>query len=247
MPLFRKLVFVAALSGLLGGLFVTAVHQAGTVQTILKAETYEKAAETVVNTAPAAVAPHSHAPGTPAHEHAAHDHDAGAWAPADGFERTGYTALADILTGVGFALLLVCGYALLGQFTGRQIDWRQGLIWGLAGFVTFVLAPGLGLRPEVPGTESAPLLARQLWWLATVIATGAGLALLFFTRKPWLLLAAIALLVLPHVIGAPQPEEYRSLAPETLVQRFVQEVFVTSLLFWAVLGGLSGYFYQRLR
>ena len=70
--------------------------------------------------------------------------------------------------GIGFALLLVSAYA----FSGASVDWRRGLYWGLAAFATFTLAPGLGLPPEVPGTSAAPLLDRQIWWVATAVATG---------------------------------------------------------------------------
>lgn len=244
MALFRRIFFVAALAGLLAGLFVTALHQVGTVPVILKAEVYEQAAE-----APAA-APAGHDHAAAGHDHAAaaaheHDHDSAAWEPQDGFERTGYTALADILTGIGFALLLVCGYALTGTLTGRQTGWRQGLLWGLAGFAVFTLAPGLGLRPEIPGTEAAPLADRQIWWVLTALATAAALALLVFGRRASLAVLAVALLVLPHVIGAPLPVEFHSAAPEALAHRFAETAFATSLLFWAALGALTGYFYQR--
>jgi cobalt transporter subunit CbtA len=219
---------------------VTALHQVGTVPVILKAEVYEQAAEA----APAAH-DHNHDRATaPAAAHA-HDHAAAAWEPADGFERTGYTALADILTGIGFALLLVCGYALTASLTGRQTGWRQGLLWGLAGFAVFTLAPGLGLRPEIPGTEAAPLADRQVWWIATALATAGGLALLVFGRRAMLAVLGIALLVAPHVVGAPLPADFHSAAPEALAHRFAETAFATSLLFWAALGGLTGYFYQR--
>jgi len=241
MALFRRIFFVAALAGLIAGLFVTALHQVGTVPVILKAEIYEQAADS-------APATHDHA----AHAHGgsaamAHDHGVGAWEPRDGFERTGYTVLADILTGIGFALLLVCGYALTGTLTGRQADWRQGLLWGLAGFAVFTLAPGLGLKPEIPGTEAAPLAERQLWWVLTSLATAGGLALLVFGRRGVFAVLAVVLLVLPHVIGAPLPTEFRSAAPEALAHRFAETAFATSLLFWAVLGTLTGHFYQRFR
>src|SRR3546814_13405119 len=51
--------------------------------------------------------------------------------------------------------------ALTGTLTGRQTGWRQGLLCGLVGFAVFTLAPGLGLRPEIPGTEAAPLADRD--------------------------------------------------------------------------------------
>jgi len=129
---------------------------------------------------------------------------------------------------------------------GRRYNWQTGLYWGLAGFAAFTLAPGLGLPPEVPGTEAAPLLARQVWWVATVAGTCGGLACLFFGRKPLWCLAGIALLVTPHIYGAPQPAEFKSAAPEAIEHQFIVAVVITSLVFWAAARTLSGYFYKRI-
>lgn len=229
MAALRRIVLVAALAGLIAGILVAVAHEIVTVPTILKAETYEKAAE-------AQPAPHAHAIPDAAHEDAA-----GAWAPREGIERKAFTALADILTGIAFALLLASAIAL----RGAEVDWRRGLYWGLAGFATFTLAPGLGLPPTVPGTEATALNDRQIWWAATAAATAAGLAMMFLGRKIWWAAAGLALLVLPHVVGAPQPVEADSLAPAALAHQFVVATVVTSLLFWAVLGSLTGYFYRR--
>jgi cobalt transporter subunit CbtA len=231
MEMFRRIFFVALLAGLGAGVFVTVVHEIATVPVILKAETFEKAGEAAPVADEAATT-----------DHAGHEHDAAAWEPADGFERMAFTVLADILTGVGFALLLVAAYAL----RGGEMDWRKGLYWGLAGFATFTLAPGLGLPPEVPGTEAAPLLDRQVWWVVTALATGGGLALVFFARQALWVVGGIALIVLPHIYGAPQPAEYKSLAPESVAHQFIVAVVITSLLFWLVLGSLTGFFYKRM-
>src|SRR5262245_21685033 len=145
MQVFRRLFIAAASAGLLSGLFVTLVHQVTTVPVILDAEVFEKAADEKAAAAPAPTTDATHEDG---HDH---EHDAAAWEPQDGFERTAYTLGADLLTGIGFALLLIAAYAI----SGRSIDWRQGVYWGLAGFVVFTLAPGLGLPPEVPGTAAA--------------------------------------------------------------------------------------------
>lgn len=243
MDIFRRLFFVALLAGSLSGLAVTAIHQVGAVPIILEAEIYEKSAEE-----------HGH-PGI-AHEQANHDeaamaqaaavaeehsHDSEAWEPQDGLERTTYTALADVLTGIGFALVLVAGYTLRGQ----DMDWRKGLFWGLAGFAAFTLAPTLGLPPEVPGTEAAPLVPRQVWWIATVAMTGGGLAVLAFRREALWAVAAVVLIALPHLLGAPQPAEHHSVAPEALAHRFVVTAVLSSLLFWLCLGGTTGYLYRK--
>ncbi|MDQ7251318.1 CbtA family protein [Dongia sedimenti] len=244
MQMFRRLFIAAASAGLLSGLFVTLIHQVTTVPVILEAEVFEKAAEAPVPAADAAT-PAASTEAAHDHDHAAEDHTHGGdeWEPQDGFERTAYTVLADLLTGVGFALLLIAVFAV----SGRAVDWRQGVYWGLAGFAIFILAPGLGLPPEVPGTAAADLTARQVWWVATALLTAGGLALLFYVKepKPLWIVVALALIVAPQAIGAPQPAEYSSAAPEALAHRFIVATMIAQLLFWAVLGALSGYFYKR--
>jgi cobalt transporter subunit CbtA len=231
MEVFRRLVFAALCAGALSGIVVAAAHQLTTVPLILAAETYEQQAAAQ----PSADA-HSHGSG------AASAAAAAEWEPENGVERTLYTLAADLLTAIGFALLLAAGLAL----RGGTVTWREGLLWGLGGFAAFTLAPGIGLPPEVPGTEAALLLPRQLWWLATVIATGAGLALLAFTRRAFYAATALLLLVLPHLWGAPQPVEHVAAAPPALAHQFVVAVTVASLLFWGILGASTGYFYCRL-
>ncbi len=230
MTVLRRLVFAAACAGLLTGLLVTVMHQVGTVPVILQAEVYERAAD----------AGHGawHAAQPPG---AAHDHEDHGWEPRDGLERTAYTALADILAAIGYGLLLAAAFAL----RGKEVTWRAGLWWGLAGFAAFTLAPGLGLPAEVPGTEAAPLLSRQLWWVATAALTGSGLALLAYGRQwAWSVLAVL-LIALPHLWGAPQPAEPGSAAPEALAHQFAVAVTVVSFLSWAVLGSSTAYFYRR--
>jgi cobalt transporter subunit CbtA len=243
MQMFRRLFIAAASAGLLSGLFVTLIHQVTTVPIILEAEVFEKAAdEKAAAAAPATDA--TDATSTEAsHDGHDHEHDAEAWEPQDGFERTAYTAGADLLTGIGFALLLVAAFGV----SGRAIDWRKGVYWGFAGFAIFTLAPGLGLPPEVPGTQAAELDIRQIWWIGTAVATAIGLALLFYVQqpKPLWIVVAVALIVLPHAIGAPQPDEHHSAAPEALAHRFIVAVTMAELLFWTVLGALSGTFYKR--
>jgi uncharacterized membrane protein YbhN (UPF0104 family) len=51
------------------------------------------------------------------------------WEPENGAEHTAYTVIADILTGIGFALLLAAGLTL----RGGEVTWRAGLFWGLGG------------------------------------------------------------------------------------------------------------------
>ena len=232
MATFRRLFLVATLAGLISGVFITMVHQVSTTQLILAAEVYETAAAAV----PGVTTTHMHSDGT------AHEHNLEAWAPVDGFERSLATALTDILTGIGFSLLLVAAY----RIWGGRMNWRTGLYWGLAGFAAIVASPYLGLPPEVPGTVAAPLPDRQVWWLATVILTASGLALIFQGKHYWWAALGLALIVLPHVYGAPQPAEHASTAPQALAHRFIVATTIAGLLFWAVLGTATGYFYQRV-
>ncbi len=155
-----------------------------------------------------------------------------------------YTLLADILTGVGFALLVGAGLTL----RGGEVGWRQGLLWGLAGFATFVIAPSLGLPPQLPENEAAPLLDRQVWWLGTAVATGCALALIAFTtRARWIAMLAAVLIVLPHLYGAPELPEHVAAVPAALSHHFVVSATVVNFLFWLILGASTGYFHERLQ
>lgn len=229
MSLFRNIVFVAALAGLVAGLAMTAMQHVSTVPLILKAETYETAEP---------AKPHEHGANAQPHSHA--DDEEG-WAPADGFERSAFTALANIVTAIGFAILLVTASEFLGGLKG----WRQGAFWGLAGFAAFTLAPGLGLPPELPAMPAAELDVRQLWWAGTALATSVGLALIAFKRSLGFAILGLALIVAPHVIGAPKPDSYETAVPEALAHDFVVAAVITSLVFWVLLGGLAGYFRNR--
>ena len=231
MDYFRNVVLVAAIAGALAGLGMTIAQQLTTVPLILNAEVYE-----------------GEGAATPAHDHGdaaapsvAHEHGEGGWQPADGFERTAFTLLANIVTGVGFALLLIAASELAGGIS----NWRQGVFWGLAGFAVFTLAPGLGLPPELPAMPAAELGARQLWWVATVLSAAGALALIFYGRSRLAIVAAIALLVAPHLVGAPEPVSYDTPIPEGLHHSFVVAVVLTALLFWVLLGALAGLFRGR--
>jgi cobalt transporter subunit CbtA len=137
---------------------------------------------------------------------------------------------------MGFALVLAVGSELAGGVLG----WRQGLFWGFAGFAVFTLAPGLGLPPELPAMPAADLAARQIWWIATVVATAAGLWLIVFRRSAFFALLGVALIVAPHMVGAPQPVSHESPVPADLHHRFVVAVTMSNLVFWMLLGAAIG-------
>lgn len=237
MSLFRNIVFTAVIAGLLSGLLLTVMQSFSTVPLILQAEVYE-------NAAPEAGHSHDAAPAagatTPAAEH---HHGEEAWAPADGFERFIYTAAADMLSAIGFALVLIAASEAFGGFKG----WRGGLMFGIAGFLAVILAPGLGLPPELPGMPAAELGPRQIWWVSTAVCTAIGLGLIAYTRSAVFAALAIVLLIAPHLVGAPLPPSHETAVPMDLHARFVNAVYATNLVFWAVLGALAGVVREKFR
>lgn len=221
----RNMLLLAAISGVLVAVAMTILQFFATVPLILEAEAFENAAP-----AKPAADGHSHDHGAAMAE--AHDHGEGEWAPTDGFQRMSLTAVANAVTAIGFGLLLVAASESAGGIRG----WRQGFFWGLAGFAAFTLAPGLGLPPELPGMPAAEIGPRQAWWIGAVAATAAGIALIAYGRGPAFAFLGAALLIVPHLVGAPQPPRYETAVPEDLRHRFVVAVTVTNLVFWLLLG-----------
>ena len=225
--MFRRIVFSAVAAGLLAGVLLTAVQQIQVVPVILQAETYEVTDPDA--TTPAA---HAHADGT-SHAH-------GAWAPADGFERTFWTGVANVGMGIGFGLLLVAAFSLR-----PGTSWRQGILWGLGGYAAFFALPAFGLPPELPGTESAAMQDRQAWWLVTVTLSAAGIALLGLARGwPWKAAGAV-FVVIPHLIGAPHPETHAAAPPE-LLRTFIVATAVANSVFWVALGAACAIAFRKL-
>ncbi len=214
--MFRNL-FLAALCAAICAGVVTSVFQAWRVTPLIfAAETYEaEAAAEPATTAPA--------------EHGAHQEE---WAPQDGFERTAYTVLANLLLAAGYALVIGAASLLLNL----PITAATGLLWGLGGFAAFSLAPSLGLPPGMPGMPVADTFARQLWWAGAAISTGAGLVVAARFRSAWALAAAVALILLPQLIPAPQPPIAPTDVPPRLAAAFVAAVLYNGVVFWAVLG-----------
>ena len=171
-----------------------------------------------------------------------HEHDHGdAWAPGDGIERTFRTAVSNVATAIGFALLIVAVFAWRGSAT-----WRQGLLWGAAGFFVFFVNPAIGLRPEIPGAFAAGLLDRQLWWLLAVACSAAGVGLLLLAPRIAAKLGGAVLLAVPHLADAPHPEGSGGLAPEALANSFVVAAAATNAVFWLVLGLAASFTFSRL-
>ena len=246
--MFRETFLSAGIAGLVAALILTLLQAIWITPLILHAETYEDDAAT--------------APVEPAHQHgdaAAHDHDRSGtrdsdeyhhehhhdtseWKPSDGAQRLLFTVASNIAMGVGYALLLIGVYI----FWQRPQNTVQGLLFGLAGFAVFFAAPGLGLPPELPGTEAAELTARQQWWLGTATATAIGLALIF-VQKNWIVRAlGVAILIAPHMIGAPHLVTATSLAPAELQNHFLLATTICNAIFWLLLGAVSAFALQKL-
>ncbi|MCG6857554.1 MAG: CbtA family protein [Salaquimonas sp.] len=230
-----RVLLAAVLAGVAAGVFATAAQSVRVTPLILQAETYENGGGHDHH-----AGGHDH--GTTAGTEVAETDEGGAWAPADGWERTFFTLMANIVVGAGFALVITAVILV----TGRTVTLTSGLAWGLAGFIVFVLAPGLGLPPELPGTAAADLTARQTWWLATVLATGAGLGILAFRRQALWIVAALALIAAPHLYGAPQPAEHEALVPANLAVEFAIASIATGFVYWLFLGGLLGFVLDRV-
>lgn len=215
-PLGWGLLRTILLAGLLAGLATSLLQELRVTPLLLEAERLE---QRVV---------HLHADGSE------HIHE---WTPENGWERRGWTAIANVVTGWAFALLLSAGML----WRGKAVDAASGVTWGLLAFLAFSVAPALGLPPELPGMAAADLADRQVWWLGTVLASVTGLTLLLEGSALWLRVAGGAFLLAPHVLGAPHPVAAESSVPAELSAQFAIASLVTSAGFWATLGALCGW------
>ena len=167
---------------------------------------------------------------------------AGHGANSAGFGRHLLTTLATIILATGGALILL-GLMMLD---GREITARRALPWGAAAFVALALMPALGLPPELPGMPAADLVERQVWWLATVLATAFGLWTIFCRGGPTSIVLGVLVIVLPHVVGAPQPASHDSVVPAGLAAQFVTSSLAGSLILWIVVSSVAGAMFDRL-
>jgi cobalt transporter subunit CbtA len=214
--LLQRLLIAALIAGSLAAIVLTAAQAVRALPLIQQAEVYESAA--------AAQTGH---------------HDEG-WQP-EGAARFAYTLLANLLAGIGFALLLVAGFAFF-----PPAAWWHGLIWGLGGFAAFALAPSLGLPPEPPGSVHAPLLARQLWWLLAAGGTALGLGLIAFAPRWAGKALGVLALALPHLLGAPAPPPEAAAVPDALARQFATASLLSNFAFWIALGPLAAWLFEKI-
>jgi cobalt transporter subunit CbtA len=223
----RRVLLAVLLCGMAAGFVMGTVQHVRISPIIHQAETFEHASTE---------AGHDH--GSASTDAPTHAHDASAWVPTDGLERTLFTFAASMLAGAGFAGLLA-GVVLM--FGGRMTR-ENGWVWGLAGFLAVSLAPAVGLAPELPGMPAADLIARQIWWISTIATTASALWLLAFHRQAWVIPVALALALAPHVIGAPQPADQSSDVPAALSAQFASLSLGANALMWLIIGTLLGHF-----
>jgi cobalt transporter subunit CbtA len=144
-----------------------------------------------------------------------------------------------------FAFLLTGAIAVAG-LRGYVVNAQLGILSGAAGFTVFALAPALGLPPLPPGMEAASLVQRQVWWIATAATTALGLGLIVFPRRLVYPMIGVGLLILPHLIGAPEPPVIGGKVPSGIVAEFVVASLAAAGLFWLLLGIITGWLYHRL-
>ncbi len=215
-----RYVLAALVAGLLAGAVLTVLQVWRLSPLIATAETYESAVAANAGAMPGMAM------------------DATEWEPAPGLPRFGFTGVASLLAGGGFAAILA-GLSLL---LNVPITRANGWIWGLSGFFAVHLATGFGLAPEIPGMPIADLLARQIWWVGTIIATGAAIYCFAIRTENVAKAIGVALLFAPHLIGAPITPEGETSVPPALAAEFAANALAAAAVFWLVMGVLLGRF-----
>lgn len=163
------------------------------------------------------------------------------WSPEGGVERLAYSLISNVLVCFAYALVLLSAMAFQSS-----LKVAQGFFWGGSAYICIFVAPALGLPPEIPGMEAAYLEGRQAWWLLTVLLTAAGLWLIAFSGMTFKGMGAV-LLVIPHVMGAPQAElhgfantdQQAVKALTTLWHHFIVQTSLANGLLWLIIGMLS--------
>ena len=225
-----RILAVALLAGGLAGLAVTALQTLTVEPLILAAESYEQAPVHHHGKAMPQAATDARTADQPSHDVA-----------TPGLTRVAITTVATVGAAVGFALMLLA-VMLASQ---ARIDWRCGLVWGACGFAACGLAPAMGLAPQLPGAAEADLTLRQVWWVATAVTAAGGLWLLLCSAERWAMALGAALLLVPHVVGAPHPVSLTSTVPAEIAAAFTARSLAMQAVMWLLLAALSGLFWSR--
>lgn len=158
--------------------------------------------------------------------------------------RDGLSIVFTMLIYSAYAMVLVALMSVAEE-RGAAINARTGFVWGLAGFVAMHLAPGFSLAPEVPGVAAADVGARQIWWFATVGMAAIAMGLIGFGKNWVAWIGAAALLMAPHLYGAPEPDVFTGPVPTEIGALFAARALGVGMAAWALLGACSGYVWSR--
>ena len=222
----KNLLTSAVFAGVAAGLIAAALQFMFVIPALLEGELFETGARV-----------HFGANGSP-------ESDRGAPSLGGDFARHAMTVGFNVVTYVGFGFLLLAAMAYAELRGLTKITPKQGIIWGLAGFIAIQLAPAVGLPPELPGTPAAEIGPRQTWWLGTLVATSLGLWTIAFGRGA-LALVGVVLILLPHLIGAPHLDAFWGVAPPELSAEFATLSLGTAAAGWATLGFLCAWFWTK--
>lgn len=223
-------------AGFLAACVATALQLLLTTPLILQAETYEKSASSRAN-------------GTmrgglqPVHEHNASPQaeEEEEWEPGEGLSRAAFTALATLVSGIGYALVLTA----LILAAGHEAGMKAAVQWAIGGFLAVNLAPSVGLPPELPGMGGENFALRQVWWICTALSTGLGLYLLIAVHTWVAVFLGLLALGLPHLIGAPHLVVTGSEVPAALAAQFSARSLAVAFAFWASLGAALSWCWAR--
>ncbi|WP_299351782.1 CbtA family protein [uncultured Shimia sp.] len=221
----KNLLSSAAFAGLIAGLIAALLQFVFVIPLLLEGELYETGARL-----------HFVVDGTAQSDKGAPDLG-GEWG------RHLMTVGFNIVTYVGYGLLIIVAMGLARDRTGTTISAKNGLIWGICGFIAVQLAPAAGLPPELPGTPAAELAPRQIWWISTIVVTALGLAIIAFTDAVWKQAIGLVLILVPHLIGAPHLDTYYGVAPPELSAEFATLSMGVAMVGWATLGYFCGHFF----
>lgn len=221
------------IAGCVVGIVVSILHFSFLQELILKAEQYESGALVHFGEADTATSDGQSLDHSDAHS-IGHEEDG----PQSDIMRNAMSVLFACLIYAGYGLILSAAYQAARQL-GYHVTPVNGILWGLAGFIVIQMAPSMGLSPNLPGTVSADIDARQIWWFGTMAATGLGIACFALGKSVPMIILGIALLAAPHVIGAPQLEGFAGLAPPEMAATFATRVIGVALVAWVLLGWLT--------
>ena len=239
-----RYLLAAIVAGMIAGVAMTAAQEVKVVPLILHAEEYEHGGGETEHGAVRSL------PGlyrlaallNPVTAASAHENAAEESGTLFGLDRFGGTLLANLVVGAGFGLILMAAALLCGI----PLSVNTGVLWGAAGWLAFQFLPAMGLPPELPGFPAAELGERQIWWVATVVLSAAGLYLMVARHEVWAKVAGIVVLALPHLYGAPRPSSVGSDVPALLAAEYAVAALATTAFFWIVLGLVMGAAMDRL-